>query len=271
MPSIKSKNIYDVFGTVHSFSRVIGLTSFSIKKDNHKNYGGFVSFYDVLCLTISASWSIFTVTWCILSKELWALKHEYLSNLFEISSLVVVLCQALILLVSNFRFVLIKNKFLKILKMIEAIDETLMDLNSPINHSKHQQISMLFMILITAWNTLGVCFAYITGDVSGAYESSFFMCLTDFFSTLAFMFLCSQFILSMWSVRIRYCQVNSILIHNLNFNDSCSDKILSINRKVLTSCAVIHENLVEVSECISESFGVSVSVNSFCLNKRYDS
>lgn len=259
MPSIKSKNVYDVFGTVHSFSRIIGLTSFSIKKDNHKNYGGFVSFYDVLCLTISTSWSVFAVTWYILSKELWALKHEYLSELFEFISLVVALCQALILLASNLRFVLIKDKFLKILKMMAAIDEALLDLNSPVNHSKHQKLSLFFMILIITWNIFGACFAYITGDFSGAYESSFFMSLSDFVSTLNFMFLCSQFILSMWSVRIRYCHINSILMHNLKLYASRSDETLSVERKVLTSCAVIHENLVEVSECLSECYGVSVS------------
>lgn len=258
MPSIKAKNIYDVINPIHSFSRIIGLTSFSIKKDNHENYGGFVSFYDVLCLIISSTWYVFTVMWYLFSKQLWDLKHEYLSKLFENSSLVLVCLQITSFVLINVGFFVLKEKFVIILNLMKDIDEVLLDMNASIDHERHKRFTMNFLIAATTVNFIGGIISLITAKITGAYEWSMLMAFGDFSSTQVFIMLCSQIIFFIWAVKIRYQSINSILVENFAFKTLKSEKSILRESKVLTKCAVLHDNLVEVSERLSYCFGLPV-------------
>lgn len=261
MPSIKAKNIYDVINPIHSLSRIIGLTSFSIKKDNHENYGGFVSFYDVLCLIISTTWNVLIVMWFIFSKQLWELKHEFMSSFFENCSLIVNGVQITILALVNLRFFLIKEKFVLVLSLIKDVDEVLLNMNATVDHKKHQKCIIAFLVSASFVNIIGGVIAFITGDLTGAYASSYLMFLADFVSTETFILLFSQFMFFMWSIKIRYHHLNSILVENFGFETLKSERKVSREIQILTTCAVLHNKLAEVSKRLSSIFGIPVSLS----------
>lgn len=88
MYSLKAESECDVVASIHSCSQIIGLTSFSIKEDNHRIYAGFVSFYNVLCIIISTTWSFYVSFKYLIAMEVWEFNCEYMSECLNIITLI---------------------------------------------------------------------------------------------------------------------------------------------------------------------------------------
>lgn len=260
MFSNKAKVIYDVVNPIHSFSRIFGLTSFSIKKDNHKNYYGFVTFYDAFWLIISSLWSFFVVFWFVFQNKLFELNHEFLTKLFGKCFGVVAFSEVTIFLVTNWRFVFIKNEIINILKLIDEVDEELTTMNARVDLTSHQRFLKLFLILVTFFNMLGAFTSFITANLTGAYNPSIIVTLFDFFIIQLFVLLCSQFGFFMWSVKVRYFHVNRILEEKFCLTTVQNGKSLQMKSKTVTSIAILHEKIVRISECLSDCYGNSVNL-----------
>jgi hypothetical protein len=258
MVSDKTKVIYDVINPIHSFSRTIGLTSFSIKRDKHKNYKGFVSFNDVLCFMISSLFAVFILVRNFSTSEIYQLNHAFLTTHFEKCSVVVACFQIIILLATNLRFVLIKDKLVNVIRMIADVDEVLMNMNCPVDHAKHLKFTKLFLILMCFLNMFGAFVSFVIGEVTGAYQTSFLMLFGELISTQTLMLLCTQFIFFMWSIKKRNFHVNQILRKNFDLFHEINRKSHVTKSDVVARLAVLQEKIVRISEDISWCYGTPV-------------
>jgi hypothetical protein len=134
----------------------------------------------------------------------------------------------------------------------------LMYMGAPIDHSRHKKFTKFFLISITSVNLCGGLISFVAGDVTGAYESSFLMVFSDFFTTQLFMFLCAQFMFFMWTVEIRYRHVNSVLKKNFKFDEFVGEKASKPKVKTLTKIAILYEKIMKISERLSRCYGTPV-------------
>lgn len=135
MLSFKAENFHDVIKPIHACSKVIGLTSFSFrKKDNQNSCEAFVTFINAILIIASSSWSLFTITRLIFYDTIWDLNREYLSKVFESSSRIVLSVFTTIIMLVSWWQMVIKGKFAILLESIFEIDQSLIDLNAPVNH-----------------------------------------------------------------------------------------------------------------------------------------
>lgn len=253
MLATRAVNIYGVISPIHSCSKVIGLTSFSIRKDNHQNYEGFVSFYNVLCIIIATTWSFFVVAKYVFAAEMWEMNREYLSTFLEGCTTIVVSSDIVISIFVNWWLFLMRDKLIAILDLIREIDEGLMKLNVPVDHAKHRKLSIIYLTALKTSNVLAVLTLYCASRLGNVFKTSVLLICADYYSTEFFTTLYSQFILFMLMVKIRYQHINDYLLSNLRQRKGL--KITDVNK-----VAMLHNKLVDLVEQLSFCYAVPVSV-----------
>lgn len=146
-----------------------------------------------------------------------------------------------------------RDKLIAILDLIKEIDEGLMKLNVPVDHAKHRKLSIIFLTVFKTSNVLAVSIFYCTSMIGNVFKSSFLLIFADYYSTEFFTSLCSQFILFMLMVKIRYQHINDYLLSNLKQQKGL--KITDVNK-----VAILHNKLVDLVEQLSFCYAVPVSM-----------
>lgn len=257
----KTLNIYDVVGPIHFCSKVIGLTSFSIRTDNHRNYEGFVSFSNVLCIIIATTWSFFVVAKYLFATEMWAMNREYLSTFYESCTTVVVSTDVIISIFVNWWLFSVRDRLISALDLIKEIDESLMRLDVPVNHPKHRRILIIIMTVLNAVNVCAAALLYCTTLLGDVLRSSTLLVVADFLSCEFFTMLCTQFVLFMLVVKIRYQHINEYLLRHLRKKSKAigEGSVTSYDVHSLSKIAILHNKLVDLVEHLSYCYAVPVS------------
>lgn len=258
----KTLNIYDVVGPIHFCSKVIGLTSFSIRTDNHRNYEGFVSFSNVLCIIIATTWSFFVVARYLFASEVWAMNREYLSTFYESCTTVVFTTDVFISIFVNWWLFSMRDRLISTMDLIKDIDEGLMRLDVPVNHSKHRRVVIIIMAVLNAVNICAAAALYCTTLLArDVLRSSTLLVVADFLSCEFFTMLCTQFILFMLIVKIRYQHINEYLLRHLRRKSKAigNGSVTSYDVHSLSTIAILHNKLVDLVEHLSYCYAVPVS------------
>lgn len=258
MFSIKADNIFDVIKPIHYCSQLMGLTSFTIRKDDHQSYEGFVSLFNVMCIIISSCWIVFIVSWYILVETVWDFNQQYLSQFLESCTLVVLCFAMFITMFGNWWFLLVKNKLVNMFELIENVDLILLELGSRVNHDKHKKILVSVLLYMNISNVFGVLLTHITGSITNFYKVSVFSSMADFMGFVSFSLLTSQFIFSMWTIKIRYQHINEILKKNIS-NKVVKSQIPTLTNGNLRQLSIMHDKLLEISGLLSFCYGSPVS------------
>lgn len=260
MFSISAENIYDVIKPIHAYSQFIGLTAFTIRKNKSQKYEGFVTLLNVLCIIISSCWSLTIIFRLIFYETIWVLNQEYLSKFFENGSRIVLSFFMAIILFACWWLFLIKDKFVILLELIFDIDQSLMELGSPVNHLKQKKFLIFFLIFTRIMHISEAVGTFFMSKITKFYNVSFYSLMGNLIGSECFAMLFSQFIFLIWTLKIRYQHINNFLKkinseeHRSHFENS--SKIKKENLKTLQ---ILHNKLIDVADMISFCYGVPVS------------
>lgn len=115
-------NFYDVFRPIHRYSRVLGLTCFTIIK--HRNtFKAVINECDLFLLLLSLWWH-FTVSLVIYFKPTSVIEMnvEILTKLYNSSLMKIFLCFSIYVMLLNVWFMIVRRKFVGILNLMTLID-----------------------------------------------------------------------------------------------------------------------------------------------------
>lgn len=259
MFSLKAANIYDVVKPIHVCSQLVGLTSFEIRKDNRQRYKSFVTFYNVLCIVASSSWSVFIITRLTFYERIWILDREYLSEFFENCSRIVLFVFMTIIMFVSWWLLLIKDKFVTMLKLIKDVDDTLVILDTPVNHRKQKTISILFLAVAKLANISEIFGIISMSKVTTFYNNSIYSLIGNLIGSESFVLMSTQFIFLMWAIKIRYAHVNDILRRFYSQKRSNLETSPKINAESFQKLSILHDSLTDLANMTSFCYGVPVS------------
>lgn len=250
-------NFYHLAKPLHVWSKFIGITSFSIQRKN----GSFIAratLLNWLGMTLSTLWSLSLGITIYLHVNKPSGKHFHgILSSFEKSVYSVLAAIFVSSTLSNWWIFFARHSFCEILNSMTAVDEELKAMKIPINMKKQKKFVLVFLVILKITIVVGVCATYyikarhemIKSVLIGVISSAFFI-QYEVFPNI-------QFVLLVWSVKLRYQKINFYLKRislDLGINGSVGDG----NQK-LSDLASIHDKLVDVSESINRCYGFPVS------------
>jgi hypothetical protein len=211
MISVKALDIYDVAKPLHICSKLIGLTSFSIKKINGI-YCGSVEIYSIFSIVFSTLW--YTCVVCLLLTEpdaMWTMKIVTFSGVFEKSMYIVVLSFILISTISNLWFFVRRKTMLEFFNKIVEIDEHLIEMKVPVDLSDQKRFILLFILFVKILSWSAVVATEVLGQTTGAFRTNLAMIITMAVNVQMWIFVNCQFICLIYSLRLRFERINLFL------------------------------------------------------------
>lgn len=258
MFSLKSDNFYDAVKLLHACSKLIGLTSFTIKKEN----GIFVesvTVFNLSCILFSTLWTIFvSIFFVYKADDIWNVNLFYISEVFKKSMYSVTLSFFLVLIISNWWIFFSRKSLNLLINKLVDIDDELSEMKVSVNLKKQKLFIIFFVFIIKFLTCLSVFLANFLAKNISVQRFNVLLMITMFIFIEIWIFVNSQFIFLMWSVKLRFKMINLFL--RKNFFELQNDMIEDGNRKIKKT-AVLHEKIVDVSEAINRCYRVPVSKN----------
>lgn len=258
MSSIKKQQtMLNIFQIIQNFSKIVGLTAFSIKKESHQNHKAYLSFLDVLCAILATSWNFFIILKYKFSADLWEAKHEYVSEFIESFSIIAVTINIAIVVFITWWLQLIKSKFAIILNLMSEVDDLLSELEVTVDYLRHKKALLIAILVMTTFNILSSFADYFSSNVIDTQAEPLFLTLVHFFSTQFFILLWMQFLLFMVIVETRFNTLNKALIKmplKLNANSATITKTASL--KIV---AKAYDKLIDAVDQLNYFYGLPVS------------
>lgn len=263
MSFIKADDIYEVFKKLHIWSKLVGLTSFSVKIQDGE-FVGFKTCFNFLCILLSTFWNLaIGVGSYQYFKVAFEASNVYnADNAFEKFSYFLTLGLYIFSNLSSCWWIFFKQKdFCDILNGIREVDDKLKQLKFPIDLKKHKKFVLIFIVTLK----LLICLiAY--GSYEAEVELKFFEPNFLFFINMCFItdvaFLTGvQFVLWLVAVKLRYQKINCCLENVVIAAKLEQDE--DEGPKIITEVARLHEKLAEVSEAINRCFGYPVRKSNF--------
>lgn len=252
MLSLKALDIYSVAQPIHFWSKILGLTSFSIDKEK----GKFVvktTLFSVLTLILSTVCSLGMGVVYVCERTLFVVSGDISPpNSFEKTATFVMFGFFFISFLSIWWIFFAQNSFCKILNLLAEVDEGLAAMNLPINLTKHKKVVWVIILATKTFMLLIVSTSYSIQLAFEFYQPSVIVFLNMCFVIELGLLTIIQYVLILWAVKLRYEKINVLL--GENFFASLSD--LKDGNKKLSKAAELHNKLAEVSEAINRSFGV---------------
>lgn len=255
MFALDADNIYDIVRPLHLSSQLVGLTSFSIIKDNNQVHTAFVSVRNVLCIILSTVWNFFVIYKYLFTQSVWEFNREYLSSFFENVSKIALSCDVVILIFVNWWLCFRRNEILVILDKFNNIDQSLGKLNVFINHRKQKQFVTIFVMSLITMIFCGSLALLYASIVSNVYSYSLILFFADLHSLISSTLLSSQFIFLMLGIKIRYQSINEYLMR-----DMLESQINVRKPEAYNEITTLHDKLLDATEQISFCYGVPVSM-----------
>lgn len=260
MLSLKASDAYDVVRPLHLYSQLLGVTSFSLRRVD----GTFVAAYtwlNVLSLVFSTFGSLcFAVSFQFSFIDLWASGEFTSHQVFQRSIVCITFGFAICAVATNFWIFFAMNHFAIIFNLLSMIDEELERLTVKVNIKKHKIFCITFIALVQALATFDACLMEMIAQhtnrtkVKNVYKTDKVLLWSAWFSLQMTILSIFQFMFMMWTVKLRYEKINSLLEKEFLIKDDTphgDDK--------LTTLAELHDLLVDVSERVNRCYGMPVS------------
>lgn len=263
MKSSRAFDIFDEITPVHFYSKMIGLTAFSIKQNNNRPQS-FLSLYNVICSLVVFSWNIYALLEFLVFGSAFNFNRKMLTVFFE-KSITVLICIDLTLMIGiNFWMLFIRDKVVKLLQEIKTVDEVLSDMKFPINHAKHRKIAFVYILSSQCTNVVIQVSVFLSSQFTEVYQSSFFLSAAELFGTNYFIVFCSHCTFLLLSVFARYRQVNSKLRQLCSEEKSSRQNSIEVTKdETWKRLSSVHDKLVDITTRISFCYGIPVSFNLF--------
>lgn len=258
MLSLKADDIYDVAKPLHICSQLIGITSFNITRQS-ENFVDSVTWRNILCIAASTVWSATVALIFIFNMNMmWEIKALSLSAIFVNSMFCVLLAFLTITILSNWWIFTTRKYFARTLNLLMQVDEELERMKVPINLRKHKKIVVIFIVFAMTGATMSLLFTKFIGIDLYFYKIDCVFLMTMFICMETNLFFVYHFTFFMWAVKLRYQNINFFLKENFftSPNEDVKDRIGKLN-----AAALLHDKLVDVSECINRCYGVPVRTN----------
>lgn len=258
MLSLKAENFCESTRPLHFFSKIIGLTSFSIELQKGK-FKVFTTVFNVCCILIPTVWCVFACVYSLCSLDIIEEHIERLnvSEVFEKSVIFIMLGFLFITILSNWWIFAMKKSFEVIFDTLKEVDDELEVLKVPVNFRRHKMLTLVLIVTLKVLVSTNVVVSY---HILVSYHKDFLLWCATFATMIIYMessiFTFYHFMFFMWSVKIRYESIN--LYIKKHFIDT---KILSERdgNENLHKTSVLHDKLVDISECLNRCYGVPVS------------
>lgn len=261
MFSLKADDIYHVAEPLHFFSKIIGLSCFTVARKN----GKFIvrrSLLNFVCILVTTLYSSATGIFFISHiQEMSATSPFAASNFFVKGMFCAMLGVFYVANQSNWWIFFGRKSLCRILNLLAEVDEELETMKVPMNLRKHKKVVLGFVVAIKAFifvNVILVYLAEVVDNISHIAVPAFVM-FTAFVLMEIGVFTIFQFIFVMWAVKLRYQKINLFLEENF-LNSNCEAKD---GKDKIMRAATLHDKLVDVSEAINRCFGVPVSSITF--------
>lgn len=252
---LKADNIYDVIKPLHYFSQTTGLTSFSIQRRNG-SFVGFLRWFNVLFITLSTIWIIFVMFFFMSDQaKMWKINRAYISEVFQNSMFCVLLAFLTTSILFNWWTFGAKHHFSRALNLLCEVDEKLLELKVPVGLRKHKIVILIFSIVVKSFTTASLYATREIGNHSEMYKVNIMLLISMYLCVEMAIFAIYHYTFWMWAVKIRYQKINLCLEENFL---KSSDHDMKEGNEILRKAAVLHDKLVDVSECINRCYGVPV-------------
>lgn len=251
----KADNIYDVIKPLHFFSQTTGLTSFTIRRRNGV-FVGSIRWFNVLFIALSTVWTIFVMFVFITDRQkMWKINGVQVSEVFQNSMFCVLLAFLTTSIMFNWWTFGSKRHFARALNLLCEVDEELLELKVPVGLRKHKVVIVFFAVFVKSFTTASLCVTRVIGSHSKMFRVNIILLISMYLCIEMAIFAIHHYTFWMWAVKIRYPKINLFLKEN--FLKSVNHNMKEGNEK-LCRAALLHDKLVDVSECINRCYGVPV-------------
>lgn len=214
------------------------------------------------CLLIPTIWCVFACVFSIYSLDVIEehLERLNVSEVFEKSVIFLMLGFLFITILSNWWIFAFKKNFEVIFDTLKEVDDELETLKVPVNFRRHKMLTFVLIATIKVLVSANVLVSY---HIVTNYMRHFQLWCAALATMIIYMessiFTFYHFMFFMWSVKVRYENVNLFIKRQFIDTKSVSERDGNEN---LHKASVLHDKLVDISECINRCYGVPVS----CLN-----
>lgn len=262
MLSLKAENFCESTRPLHFFSKIIGLTSFSIELQKGK-FKVFTTVFNMCCILFPTVWCIFACIYSIHSLDIIEehLERLNVSEVFEKSVIFIMLGFLFITILSNWWIFAMKSYFEVIFDTLKEVDDELEVLKVSVNFRRHKLLTFVLIVTIKVLVLANVLVSY---HIVMAYKQHFLLWCAALATMIIYMesgiFTFYHFMFFMWSVKLRYENINLFIKKHFIDTKSISERDGNDN---LHKTSVLHDKLVDISECLNRCYGVPVSYGRF--------
>lgn len=252
MKLLKAENIYETFAPLHKFSMILGLNSFSIKRDGLGKFSGCLTSWNIGILTIITMWSIIVCINYASGVNLWEISQEYFTELYHDCSLILTILEIFMDIIIKWFTFFKKGTFARILNSIDEFDRELECFGFKINYCKHKRNLIIFLTIpcVLNFSILLCCVAY--NEVSNVHDVSVFAVIHDIVMIQSVGCVVVQFGYFVKCITLR--------IHMLNKNLMIIQGNLSDHQiKDIQHTVALYDKLVSVTDDICSYYGLPVS------------
>lgn len=253
MSLIEADDIYECLKPFHFWSKLVGLTSFSFKRQDGKIVG-FKTCFDYFCILLSTSWVLAVGFGFAIDSSIFEKSTYNTPNSFEKFSYFVMFT---FFTFSNFSIWWIffaQKSFCKLLNDLREVDEKLKQLKAPMDLQKHKRFVLIFVIVMKLLMLLFVYGSYTVEVTLKFFEPSFLIYISMCFVTEVSFLIGIQFVLMVVAVKLRYKNINSCLKKVFFASNVGKDEGIEI----IIETAKLHEKLVDVSGTVNRCYGYPV-------------
>lgn len=255
MLSLNPDNIYDVAQPLHFCSRLIGLTSFSIRRKNEK-FVDSVTAFNLLCIVFSTLWNIFIVFLFVMkTHEMWIINHVYISHIFEPLMFCVILGFLVVSMISNWWTFMARNYFASIINKFVTIDNELCEMKVSVNLKRQKSFILVFVFITKVLTCSSIIVVDLLGKHYDVFKNDIFFSITIYVCIEMWIFINCQFIFLMWSVKLRFEKINLYLAKTFL---EPRKEIIKDGIDKLTKAFVCHDKIVDITESINRCYGIPV-------------
>jgi hypothetical protein len=266
MFSLKASDIYDIFKPLHVCSRLTGLTSFNVKKEND-SYVESYTIFNILCISITSFFATSVHFFNFYNIDVkWNKEFMFVSDVLLKSMIAIILTSMISTLIINWWTFFFRKHYVSILNKLNDVDDHLKRLGVELNYRESKKKVVIFTIVtgILIWSSL-ILMKFLQKD---------FKIDNGWLSIFVLIQLCQnqallpiQYICFLKLVKNRYQKLNFVA-ESLLFDEFLLKKDENHQSKMevqMKSIATIHDKLVDVSEAMNHFFGVPVSATALFL------
>lgn len=252
----KADDIYDAYQPVHLISRSIGLTSFSMKTEKGKLEASSTCLS--LCIIISTTVLNLVLAHRFVTKteEMWIVNEKVLPKIFIDAMYFLILTFSIQTIILQTWTFCTMESVARILNLMTEIDNELSrQFLFQVNYTKQRK----YFLGSTLFGLTFIAFSFTLTVMMSDYNEVFKLSIPQSISMGLCMstnaLLMCQFFYFIWSAKMRFRSINSLLSDSSNQR---ADNFFAIKEK-LKKIANIHDLLVDVTQSINKCYGVPVS------------